>query len=114
MILSARYPLTGRYRVEVSGWDKNQTFFVEKSDLQWSEESGKQVALSHAVPDGAVVFLRLVPCLSTERSHPAAYETEFVETTAEGRHAFRLHAVSPRMVERDATILWSNSSPWSN
>ena len=46
MILSARYPITNLYRVEVSGWDKNQTFFVEKSELEWSEESGKQVTLS--------------------------------------------------------------------
>lgn len=34
MILSARYPITNLYRVEVSGWDKNQTFFVEKSALE--------------------------------------------------------------------------------
>ncbi len=108
MILSARHPNTSLYRVEVSGWDKNQMFFVEKSDLEWSEESGKQVRLSHAVPDGAVVFLRLVPCLSTEQSQAVAYETEFVETTVEGRHEFRLHPVSPRMVERDATIHSSN------
>ena len=98
MILSARYPITNLYRVEVSGWDKNQTFFVEKSELEWSEESGKQVTLSHAIPDRAVVFLRLVPCLSTEQSNPVAYETEFVETTVEGRHEFRLHPVSPRTV----------------
>jgi hypothetical protein len=104
MILSARYPITSLYRVEVSGWDKNKAFFVEKSDLEWSEESGKRVALSRAVPDGAVVFLRLVPCLSTEQTHPVAYETEFVGTTAEGRHEFRLHPVSPHMVERNAAI----------
>ena len=52
MILSARYPTTNMYRVEVSGWDKHQAFFVEQSELAWSEECGKQVALSHAVPDG--------------------------------------------------------------
>ena len=96
MILSARYPITNLYRVEVSGWDKNQTFFVEKSELEEGEEDGKQVTLSHAIPDGAVVFLRLVPCLSTEQSNPVAYETEFVKTTAEGRHEFRLHPVSAR------------------
>ncbi len=95
MILSARYRITSLYRVEISGWDKDQTFFVEKSELEWSEDSGKQVTLSHAIPDGAVVFLRLVFCLSTERSHPMAYETEFVEMTPEGRYEFRLHPVDP-------------------
>jgi hypothetical protein len=104
MILSARYPTTSLYRVEVSGWDKHQAFFVEKSDLEWGEESGKQVTLSHAVPDGSVVFLRLVPCLSAEQSHPVAYETEFMETTPEGRYEFRLHPVSPHTAEQDASI----------
>jgi hypothetical protein len=27
------------YLVEVSGWDKNKDFFVEKTELQWREES---------------------------------------------------------------------------
>jgi hypothetical protein len=27
---ACRFPIAGRYRVEVSGWDKNQAFFVEK------------------------------------------------------------------------------------
>ncbi len=104
MILPARHFSTSLYRVEVSGWDKNQTFFVEKSDLGWNEQSSKQITLSHAVPDGAVVFVRLVPYLSTEQSHPVAYETEFLETTAEGRHELRLHPVSPHIGERNASI----------
>ena len=48
MSLSARFPITSLYRVEVSGWDKSQTFFVEKSELEWNEESGKHVTLSSA------------------------------------------------------------------
>jgi hypothetical protein len=104
MIRSARYPTTTTYRVEVSGWDKNQAFFVEKSQLDWSENSGKQVALSHAVPDGAVVFLRLMQPLCADRSHPVAYETEFVATTPDGQHQFRLHPVSPRIADRDRLL----------
>jgi hypothetical protein len=88
-------------------------FFVERSDLEWSEESGKQVALSHAVPDGAVVFLRLVPYLSTQQSHPVPYETEFVETNLEGRHEFRLHPVKPRNAERDPWIHCRHEGNWS-
>jgi hypothetical protein len=45
MSFSARFPTTSLYRVEVSGWDKSQTFFVEKPELQWNEESGKHVTL---------------------------------------------------------------------
>jgi hypothetical protein len=104
MISSARYPTISRYRVEVSGWDKHQTFFVEKSELEWNEESGKQVALSHKVPDGAVVFLRLLQPMSTNRSLPVAYEAEFLSVSPNGQHQFRLHPACPRMDQGSATI----------
>ncbi len=69
---------------------------MEKSELEWSEQSGKQIELTSAIPDGAVVFLRLLPSLAVDRSDPVAYQTEFLETTPNGRHQFRLHAVHPR------------------
>jgi hypothetical protein len=100
MSLSARFPITSLYRVEVSGWDKSQTFFVEKSELEWSQESGKHVTLTSAVPDGSVIFLRLIQPLSADRSQSVPYETEFVSDTAEGQHQFRLHPVSPRAANR--------------
>ena len=100
MSLSARFPITSLYRVEVSGWDKSQTFFVEKSELEWNEESGKHVSLSSAVPDGSVVFLRLIQPLSADRSQSVPYETEFLSITPDGLHQFRLHPVSPREAER--------------
>ncbi len=100
MSVFARFPVTNLYRVEVSGWDKSQTCFVEKSELEWSEESGKQVTLSSAVPDGAVVFLRLIQPLTTDRSQSVPYETEFLSVTPDGQNQFRLHPVSPRVVER--------------
>ena len=99
-MLTARFPLTGLYRVEVSGWDQNQAFFVEKSELEWNEESGKRVALTSAVPDGAVIFLRLLPSRSVDRSHPVPYEAELVAETPAGQRQFRLHPVNPRTVER--------------
>ena len=97
-MLSARFPIAGLYRVEVSGWDQNQAFFVEKSDLEWNEDSGKLVVLRNAVPDRALVFLRLLQSLS-DRSHPVPYEAEFAAITAEGQQQFRLHSVSPRTVD---------------
>jgi hypothetical protein len=100
MMLSARFPLAGMYRVEVSGWDKNQAFFVEKSDLEWNEDSGKLVVLFNAVPDRALVFLRLLQSISADRSRPVPYEAEFVTVTAEGLRQFRLHPVSPRTVDK--------------
>jgi len=96
MILSARYPAAVTHRVEVSGWDKHQTFFVEKSELVGDESAGKQIQLHAAIPDGAVIFLRLLPPVNIERSDVVPYHTEFIRTTLEGRHQFRLHAVRPR------------------
>src|SRR5580704_5996506 len=99
MSASTRFPITSLYRVEVSGWDKSQTFFVEKSELEWNEESGKHVTLSSAVPDGSVVFLRLIQPLSADRSQSVPYETEFLSVTPEGYNQFRLHPVIPRTIE---------------
>jgi hypothetical protein len=66
MSLPACYPVTSKFRVEVSGWDKYQSFFVEKYDLECTERSGKLLSLSHAVPDGAVVFCGC--CRATARN----------------------------------------------
>jgi hypothetical protein len=52
MILSTRYPITSPYRLAVCGWGESQTFFFEKSELEWNQASGKQLALSHAVRNG--------------------------------------------------------------
>ena len=100
MSLSASFPVASLYRVEVSGWDKSQTFFVEKSELEWSEDFGKHVTLNTAVPDGSVVFLRLIQPLTADRSQSVPYETEFLSVTPDGQNQFRLHPVNPRTVHR--------------
>ncbi len=104
MISSECYPIVSRYRVEVSGWDLHHTFFVEKAELEWNEHSGKQVALSHKVLDGAVVFLRLLQPLGPDRSLPVAYEAEFVSAAPNGQQQFRLHPAGPRINEGSPTI----------
>ncbi len=100
MILTAEHPVTNVYRVEVSGWDDNKTFFVENSELEWSDESGKQVTLNRGLTDGAVIFLRLLQPISNDRSHPVAYEAELVTRTDEGLRQFRLRPVSTRPTRR--------------
>ena len=96
MILTAEQPATNLYRVEVSGWDDNKAFFVENSELEWTEASGKQVTLSRGLANGAVVFLRLLQPISTDRSNPVAYEAVLVAKTEEGLRQFRLRAISSR------------------
>jgi hypothetical protein len=92
------------YRVEVSGWDDNNAFFVENAELEWTEETGKQVALHRALNDGAVVFLRLLQPISNDRSHPVAYEAEFLSRNDMGHWQFRLQPVSSRASRRQGTL----------
>jgi hypothetical protein len=92
------------FRVEVSGWDDHKCFFVENSELDWSEETGKQVILSHGLANGTVVFLRLLQPISADRGHPVAYQAEFVSTTSEGHQQFRLRPISARQ-DRQADAL---------
>src|SRR5258708_13301473 len=87
MILSAN-PAVTVYRVEVSGWDNNKAFFVENSGLEWSEESGKQVTLRRTLTDGAVVFLRLLQPMSTDRPNPVAYKPDLVSSPKRGPQQF--------------------------
>jgi hypothetical protein len=96
MILTAEHPATNVYRVEVSGWDDNKAFFVENSELVWTEDHGKQVKLSCSLSEGAIIFLRLLQPISNDRSHPVAYETELVARNPEGQQQFRLLPVSLR------------------
>ncbi len=99
MILPAS-PAVTVYRVEVSGWDNNKAFFVENSELEWSEESGKQVTLRRTLSDGAVVFLRLLQPMSTDRPNPVAYQAELVSSTERGHQQFRLRPISSRPSRR--------------
>jgi hypothetical protein len=61
------------YRVEISGWDLNERFFVEMTDLAWSEEK-KSVHLQHAIGQDAVVFVRLLGNLGRSNVFPVAYQ----------------------------------------
>jgi hypothetical protein len=96
MTLTREHPAANLYRVEVSGWDDNKAFFVENSELEWTEDSGKQVTLNHGLSNGAVIFLRLLQPISDDRSHPVAYQAELVTKTDDGLGQFRLRPVSLR------------------
>lgn len=78
------------YAVEVSGWDSNETFFVEKTELRWSEESAKLIHVKHAVTSGALLFLRLIDAKSTDRVHPVTYVAERVAAGDGGNFSVQL------------------------
>src|SRR5579863_8198074 len=103
MLQYAHAPTTRHYPVEVSGWDSKQQFFVERCDLIWNEDTGKQVSLKQFLRDSAVLFVRLLQGGESDRSHPVAYETEFMGNTQNGLHQFRLNAVVPRLREEESS-----------
>ncbi len=82
MSLTARHPVTNFYPVEVSGWDASESFFVEKSELEWEEDAGKRVILHRTLGEGAHVFVRLIQ-------------------SPEGHWQFRLLPVRPRANRRE-------------
>ena len=85
------------YRVEVSGWDRSQEFFVERTELQWTEETGKQVALSREVLPGALLFLRLLDPTSLDRVHPVPYQADpLLAAGDDGQHLVKLVQARPR------------------
>ena len=88
------------YRVEVSGWDSRQEFFVEKTDLEWSEEAGKVIVLSRSVAAGSLLFLRLLDPTCMERVHPVPYLADPLPADGhggdKGRCQVRLLPAQPR------------------
>jgi len=84
------------FRVEVSGWDEEEIFFVEKSQLAWDEFAGKHISLRHMLPEGAIVFVRVLQPTALRQSSPMAYKVEFIGCDPDGLHQFRLTAVQPR------------------
>jgi hypothetical protein len=103
MLLTCGHPHTKTYRVEVSGWDSSRIFFVEKSELSWNEENGKQITLTHALRPGTMIFVRLLQPMSADLSVPVPYQAEHVATTPEGLRQFRLNRAEPRSVAKEAS-----------
>ncbi len=85
------------YRIEISGWDQAEEFFVEKADLEWSEEHGKKVFLRHQLREGAVVFARLIAPSAWGQGFPIAYQVQNLNSVdAAGRSEIRLIQLQPR------------------
>jgi hypothetical protein len=101
MLRYPRPPATGLYPVEISGWDGKQEFFVERCELEWNEDSGKQIALKRTLNDHAVLLVRLLQTADSDRSHLVAYGAERIGKTKSGLHQFRLRMMVPRPNEEE-------------
>src|ERR1700722_1298518 len=98
--MSETAEVNGSYRVELSGWDLGDTFFVEKTNLLWSQGGIKKLLSRHTLPAGAIVFVRLadpaVPCSTV----PVAYRVEDVQSmNCAGQCEMHLVQLYPRSKE---------------
>jgi hypothetical protein len=102
MLLTCGHSRTRTYRVEVSGWDVSHIFFVERSELSWNEENGKQITLTRALNPGTMIFVRLLQATSADRAVAVPYQAEQLASMLEGMWQFRIHRAEPRAVATEA------------
>jgi hypothetical protein len=87
---------SGSYRIEVSGWGLDSSFFVEKTDLFWEQSGGKRASLHHTVAEGAVVFVRLL-WPESGNTTPVPYRVSAVEPMdCNGACEIQLDQLRPR------------------
>jgi hypothetical protein len=85
------------YRVEVSGWDARENFFVEKTMLEWSHEEKKEISLRSPLHEGCVVFVRLLQPLTNGNNFPVAYQAiKVLAKDPGGSMRVRLAQLRPR------------------
>ena len=85
------------YRVEVSGWDAKENFFVEKTTLEWKPKDKKSMLLRADNRPGCIVFVRLLQPLATATSFPIAYEAlTSAERDTSGAARVSLERLHPR------------------
>jgi hypothetical protein len=93
-----------RYRVEVSGWDARENFFVEKTSLDWREREGKTVALHAIVRLDSVLFVRLLRPLGGGADFPVPHRAVRVEASSKEASCkdVGLEQMQPRGVPRES------------
>jgi hypothetical protein len=66
------------YRIEISGWGLDNSFFAERTGLLWKLGGEKKVQLHRALAEGAIVFIRLLSAEALSGSLPVAYQVQGV------------------------------------
>lgn len=61
-------------RVEISGWDLGENFFVEKAMLSRCDDGSRKVLLHTPLRVGALVFVRATDEPSADRTIPVTYQ----------------------------------------
>jgi hypothetical protein len=99
------------YRVEVSGWDTSESFFVEKTVLNWGRDEKKEIHLRSVLGEGSVVFVRLLQPLTSGNNFPVAYQAQRIAPRdTEGRSRVHLAQLCPRPLYKQTPEKWIDSA----
>jgi hypothetical protein len=83
-------------RVEISGWDLSERFFVERGTLQQEEEK-KKVTIHRPVRVGGLLFLRLLNNAHPSMSFPVAFRVREIRAeTSTGDFEVTLRQMWPK------------------
>lgn len=102
-----------RYRVEVSGWDASENFFVEKTGLEWNQEANKEVLLRSSLREGSVVFVRLLQAFGRGNTNafPIAYQAvKVLPKDTRGQIRVYLEQLRPRETFKEAGAMQDSVS----
>jgi len=100
------------YRVEVSGWDLSEKFFVEKTSLEWNRQQ-KAVMLRSPLCEGSVVFVCLLQAFGNldQSAFPIAYlAVKVLPVDAAGQTPVYLEQLRPRETYREAAGMIAGSA----
>jgi hypothetical protein len=98
--------------VEVSGWDDEKHFFVEKSELEWGHAGRRTVSLRCPLHIGSMVFVRSRASNSPRKGYPIAHRAESVEPCPEpGAFRVRLVESEPKHARLDTAHLGATIDP---
>jgi hypothetical protein len=97
MKLAETYSIAGPSRVEISGWDMDELFFVEKAEVDWDDAAENiRIRMNRPLRKGTVIFLRQIQAVMSGQSHPVAYSVEPVGADESGACEYRLKPVRSR------------------
>lgn len=99
------------YRVEVSGWDSAQNFFVEKTMLTWTHDGQKQVTVRADLKKDCMLFVRLLQSTRMPSNIPMAYQaTQVTQKEADGRKRVSMVQMRSRVAEGSGNAM--SDSRW--
>jgi hypothetical protein len=76
-------------RVEISGWDHAEQFFVERTTLEWGPGTETMAIVHRKVRPGTLLFLRLLEQTNPPSTFPIAYRVRELRKIA-GRETYQV------------------------